>query len=102
MATIDIVRTDDGRVAFEPKELEVMAGDAVMWRNLDLDESHWITKVGEANTFFFDAPLAPFDGVTADVSGEVLVANAFDYCCALHEEELGRISIEPASLLKRS
>lgn len=94
MARVDIVRADDGTVEFRPSPITVQAGDTVFWRNLDPKAQHWITKRGEARTFWFPSPLARFvDGQPAAVTSGVLINGNIGYECGLHPEAQGEIRI---------
>jgi hypothetical protein len=75
MPTIDIVRNQNGTVAFDPPVLtRVKVGDHIIWRNLDQKKQHWITRKGERKDLWFPSALAPASpGHTPDTSRPDLV-----------------------------
>ena len=103
MPTIEIVRVVENEVEivrFDPPRLEVIPGEGIFFRNRDPKAEHWITKQGEAQDFWFRAPLAPFTAPPPDVSSEIVfqgVPSENDgvvvYVCSLHPGEQGEIVV---------
>jgi plastocyanin len=72
MSVVDIKRVA-GDVVFEPAELIIAAGEIVFWRNWDPIKSHWITKLGERQDFWFAAELPPFvDGQPPETTSALI------------------------------
>ena len=75
MPRIDIVRKQDGSLAFDPQVLPgAMIGDRIFWRNLDPRDQHWITLKGKPRNFWFRFPLAQFvAGKPAETSRDIVL-----------------------------
>lgn len=78
MAVITVERKN-GAVAFDPPTLTINQGDVVVFRNLDPEQAHLITKYvappGPLNpTFWFPYAMAPFVAPPGDTSDEVFFA----------------------------
>jgi plastocyanin len=103
MAIIDIIRKTNQngttQVVFDPPVLQVVKGDAVLWRNKDPQQSHWITRKDKGKEFWFDTALAPFvDGAPVAVTSAIVIVEEGDiyYVCDTQGGEAGWITTSVA------
>jgi hypothetical protein len=83
------IRRKRGIVVFEPASLTAVDDDNIIWRNLDPNAEHWITKQGEAPDFWFTHAMARYTGGIADASAANFTAvgpNPIHYECSIHGE----------------
>lgn len=99
MAVITISRQGSS-VVFTPSPATISKGDVIVFRNEDPQAQHQPTLQGQAATFWFPYPMAPFvAGQPADTSDEVFFGTApltVTYVCAIaeHTGESGTIVVQ--------
>ncbi|HEV8360607.1 MAG TPA: plastocyanin/azurin family copper-binding protein [Candidatus Thermoplasmatota archaeon] len=82
----EIVEVDIANFAFDPSVVQIHAGDAVLWRNLD-DFEHTTTLDGvwDSGELWQDETFA----YTFDLPG------VFPYRCAFHPTMVGAVVVQP-------
>jgi hypothetical protein len=103
---IDIVRKDDGTIAFKPRVLKGSTiGDRIIWRNLDPQEEHWVTGKGQPQDSWFRSAVALFvPGQTAHTTDELPLREEIDitYVSFFHPDTEGVITFAPSRGAKRA
>jgi hypothetical protein len=80
MPTINIVRDpESGEVTFDPPNIQLVAGDFVIWANQDPDAAHHPTQENEPADYWMDDPLPKYeDGEPPATSPAIALAGPPD------------------------